>query len=214
MFGKKNKEKDEIRQIFGKYISDDKIDEILSQESTASKTHDVRLTLLMINIVDYVGLCERNESSEVMTFLNERYFAEVYATLDKSGCQFDRTVGDRITVFWEDGSAGSDSTNVCTLALEILKKNQTLNHRYPIAKQFDITCAVSSGNAVRVQLSYVGEAVNRLSFLTEEAKKAESKFLIDKETMLGLGPSLAARTFEGDTPVRSRIGPTFEVIAN
>ncbi len=126
-----SKQRQEIKDIFGQYVSSEHIDLILRGESSIEiKGESKELSVLFSDIRGFTSFSEKMSATELTAFLNEYFTAMTEVIFNNQGT-IDKYIGDAIMAFW--GAPLEDAMNpyhsVCA-ALAMQKKLEKVNQEF------------------------------------------------------------------------------------
>lgn len=89
-----------IRQVFGRYLSDDVVESLLNSQDAMKIGGEARmLTILLSDLRGFTSQCERLSAEKVVTVLNT-YFEAMVEVISSCGGTIDEVRGDGILVFF------------------------------------------------------------------------------------------------------------------
>jgi adenylate cyclase len=185
------REREVIRDVFGKYVTREIRDEILAgRASFEGRTEDV--TILFADIRDFTPWVERTEPRQVVQELNE-YFTEMEAAIRAHHGLVLQYIGDEIeAVFGAPLRSTDHADRALAAAREMRRRLAELNGRRAAAGQPPLrngigihTGSVLAGNigsAERLTYALVGDAVNLASRLQGLNKELGTDVLLSDAT--------------------------------
>jgi adenylate cyclase len=185
------REREVIRETFGKYVTREVRDEILAgRTSFEGRLEDV--TILFADLRDFTPWVERTEPREVVQDLNG-YFTEMEAAVRQHRGLVLQFIGDEIeAVFGAPLPAADHADRAVTAAREMRRRLADLNARRaaagkpPLRNGIGIhTGAVLAGNigsAERLTYALVGDAVNLASRIQGLNKELGTDILVSDAT--------------------------------
>jgi adenylate cyclase len=174
------RERDFIKDVFGKYVSREVRDEILAGRlSYDGEKKDV--TVLFADLKDFTQFTEGNDPKLVVRVLNT-YFTEMTAAIERHGGFVLQFIGDEVyAVFGAPVPHADHPARAFAAAREMMERLDALNARlapqgwpqldHGIGLHTGETLAASIGSAERSSYLLVGDTVNlaaRLQALTRE----------------------------------------------
>jgi adenylate cyclase len=185
------RERETIRETFGRYVTREIRDEILAGRASVEGQLE-EVTVLFADLRDFTPWVERTEPREVVRDLNE-YFTEMEAAIRAHRGLVLQYIGDEIeAVFGAPLRAADHADRALAAALEMRRRLAALNARRadtgrpPLRNGIGIhTGTVLAGNigsAERVSYALVGDAVNLASRIQGLNKDLGTDILISGAT--------------------------------
>jgi len=174
------RERETIKGIFGKYVSDKLLKDILWKEPELGGDERI-VTILFADIRNYTGMSEAMPPAETVEFLNE-YFSAMVEVIEEHNGLLDKFIGDAVmAVFGAPADDPDHAVNALSAAAGMLEKLSGFNAsrdrdgKGPI----DIGIGLSTGKVLlgnigsrtRMEYTVIGDAVNlasRIESLTKE----------------------------------------------
>lgn len=222
------RERARVRQIFGKYVSDQVVDAILSsgmRPEMGGKSQEV--TILFSDIRNFTTISERLDAGEVVEMLNT-YFERACAPVLAEGGSIDKFIGDAIMVEFgsplplEDHALRAVRAAVA-LAAVAQDFGVWLEQRFPgrDLPRFAIGIGLHSGEAVignigapsRMEFTAIGDSVNLASRIEGMTKQLGCTILASHSTVVAAGGRVVTGRSE-TVQVKGREAPVelFEVL--
>ena len=216
------RERDSIRGIFGKYVSDKVCDEILSGRiALDGETKDV--TVLISDLRDYTPLVDSTPPKELVRITNT-YLGAMAETIEQHEGVVLGYVGDSIeAVFGAPLSVDNHPEMAVKTALEMRKKLNQVNQklisegitklRHGIGIHSGKVMAANIGSADRLSYSLAGITVNIASRIQDLNKKFSTDILVSAATMSQIGNEIEVENL-GKTEIKGLKEPLeiFKVI--
>lgn len=199
------KERQRLRQLFGRYVSNQVVTELLRSETRPELggTSQV-ITVLFSDIRNFTTISEKLSAKEVVEMLNT-YFEKVCSVMQAQGGSIDKFIGDAIMV--EFGSplpvndhalrAAKAAIELASLATEFA---QWIVQRFPERglPPFAVGIGLHSGEAVvgnigasfRMEYTAIGDTVNLASRLEGATKDLGCIILASEATVTAVGSAL------------------------
>jgi len=185
------REREVIRETFGKYVTREVRDEILAGRASFDGQLE-EVTVLFADLRDFTPWVERTEPREVVRDLNE-YFTEMEAAIRGERGLVLQYIGDEIeAVFGAPLHAGDHADRALRAAREMRRRLAELNARRagagkpPLRNGIGIhTGTVLAGNigsAERLTYALVGDAVNLASRIQGLNKELGTDILLSEAT--------------------------------
>ncbi|OGI01342.1 MAG: hypothetical protein A2Y25_02480 [Candidatus Melainabacteria bacterium GWF2_37_15] len=188
-----NKQKNEIKELFGRFVSPQVLDKLLLDPSVISKEGDRKvLTVLFSDIRGFTTLSEHLPANELLSQLNE-YFNEVYEVVIKHGGTFDKYIGDAVMAFYGDPlPVENHALQAVLTAIDMIKLLEKLNERWKSEnrQELNIGIGINTGEMIvgpvgaRKMVSYtvMGDSVNTASRLESLNKEYKTNIIISHST--------------------------------
>ncbi|MBT7085484.1 MAG: hypothetical protein HN931_04865 [Desulfobacterales bacterium] len=199
------KEKDRIRNIFGKYLSPTIAKSVLeNEEGTQLGGRQVDVAILFCDIRNYTSLSERLHPEETVNLLND-FFSMIVKDIHASKGVVDKFIGDAVMAVY-----GLDNVeNPCELALKsahnIINNLEDFNQGLTLRgiKELNIGIGIHYGEVVagnigskeRLEYTVIGDAVNTASRLETLSKSVSSRVLISKDVFDRLSHEMQSKVF-------------------
>jgi class 3 adenylate cyclase len=182
------KERDDIRNIFGKYVAPEVASEIL-KSNIKFEGEELDATVFFTDIENYTGICENLKPTEVVKILNE-YFTKVVEIISEHGGIVNKFVGDSVFALFNVPIADKNhATNSIRAALKIAEYSDQKEYLDGIKLQTRIginTAPVIVGNIGskdRLEYTVIGDGVNIASRLEQLNKRFNTRILVGSKTM-------------------------------
>ena len=194
------KERDFVKDTFGKYVTREIRDEILSGR-VGLEGEQREVTILFADLRDFTPWVEATEPREVVRELN-RYFGEMEGAIRRHGGLVLQFIGDEIeAVFGAPVPAADHAQRAVRAALDMRAGLQAFNAsrlaagkpplRHGIGIHTGTVLAGSIGGADRLSYALVGDAVNLASRIQDLTKAAGADILISATTRAALATPIA-----------------------
>jgi adenylate cyclase len=194
------KERDFIKDTFGKYVTREIRDEILAGR-VGLEGEQREVTILFSDLRDFTPWVEATEPREVVRDLN-RYFGEMDAAVRQHGGLVLQFIGDEIeAVFGAPVPAADHARRAVRAALDMRARLSAFNApreaagRKPLHHGIGVhTGTVLAGNigsGERLSYALVGDAVNLASRIQDLTKTAGADILISATTRAALDGGVA-----------------------
>jgi adenylate cyclase len=194
------KERDFVKDTFGKYVTREIRDEILSGR-VGLEGEQREVTIVFADLRDFTPWVEATEPREVVRELN-RYFGEMEAAVRRHGGLVLQFIGDEIeAVFGAPVPAADHAQRAVRAALDMRAGLQAFNAsrvaagkpplRHGIGVHTGTVLAGSIGGADRLSYALVGDAVNLASRIQDLTKAAGADILISATTRAALDSAVA-----------------------
>ncbi len=202
------KEKDFIKDTFGRYVSRQVMEEILNGNVVLGGEKRI-VTILFSDIRDFTRISESLSPEEVIIILNEYLRAMVDVILSNGGVP-DKFLGDGIMAIYGAPLAyGDDAERAVRTALTMREKLQEINEKRAISgkESFRIGIGIHTGEVVmgnighieKMEYTAIGDTVNVTSRIETLTKEVGCDILVSESTYEYLPEIFEARrrgTFE------------------
>ena len=185
------KDRDFIKDTFGKYVSKQVAEAILNGRLELGGERK-RATVLISDIRNFTAISEKLPPEEVVDFLNE-YFSEMVSVVTKYEGTLDKFIGDALlAVFGAPIAHADDAKRAVFAALEMQEKLKEFNKKRVKKGQNEIRIGVAVhtgnlvagniGSEVRMEYTVIGDTVNLTSRLEPLNKQFGTQILISEST--------------------------------
>ncbi|WP_158617451.1 adenylate/guanylate cyclase domain-containing protein [Legionella sp. km772] len=189
---KEAKEREEIAQIFGRQVSPEVVNMLLSQGKTAVSEAKF-VCVMFLDIRNFTTYSENKKPQEVVNYLNQM-FNFMIEIINKHHGIINKFLGDGfMAVFGAPISGDNDTNNAVKAAEEILIQiekeiaNGTIpNTRIGIGLHCGIVVTGNVGTKRRQEYTIIGDVVNLASRIEQLNKTYMSQLLISEDVHLGL----------------------------
>ncbi|MAV90444.1 MAG: hypothetical protein CL676_03420 [Bdellovibrionaceae bacterium] len=195
------RDRERIKNIFGKYVSPNLAKEILSQhEDQLLEGRSVKAAVLFADLRNFTTISEKHSAKEVVQMLNI-YFDHFVASIHKNGGVLDKFIGDAVmAVFTETKEHPNPSLAAVTTALEVRKEMKNINdhlasHNLPqvdngIGIDYGEVISGNIGSHERMEYTVIGDTVNTAARLESQTKSESASILISKAVFENLNDDL------------------------
>jgi adenylate cyclase len=223
------KERARLKQMFGRYVSDDVVDTLLADADRPDLAGEERhVTVLFSDIRNFTTISEKLDAHEVVRMLNA-YFSEVCEPILQRGGMVNKYIGDAVmAVFGAPKSYPDHARRALAAAVEMVevgKSFQTWMQEHfpdrglpPFAIGVGLhtgTCVVGDiGSAKRTEFTAIGDTVNAASRLEGVTKELGVWLVASAATIEAAGAGVQTGKRETVT-VKGRAEPieVYEVVA-
>ncbi len=219
-----DREKRHVRRLFGRYVSKDVVDQLMSDPSLVKLGGQRRtMTVLFSDIRGFTSASERGEPEAVVAQLNE-YFGAMVDVLFRHQGTLDKFVGDMVMgLFGAPLADPAHADHAVATALEMSATLDALNTRWTAEGRptLDIGIGINTGEMIagnigsEAIMSYtvIGDAVNLGARLESLNKEHGTRILISESTRAALTQPVATRAI-GEVTVKGRTRPVlvYEVL--
>jgi len=142
------KEKEHIRDMFGRYMSEELVDKIMAREISV-EGEKRGATVMFIDIRNFTPLAEMTDPRTLITIRND-FFKLSISTITKHGGFIDKFIGDAIMVFFgapEPDEAHSESA--IAYSVELTDALSTMNATNRATPTRPCSCRASPPTSVR-----------------------------------------------------------------
>lgn len=214
---REEREKQQVRATFGRYVSPKVIDRILHdpQRYRAVSAERRYITVLFVDLAGFTGFSEQRRAEEVQQLLNS-YLREMTACILAYDGILDKYIGDGIMAVW--GSLGTsdrkaDAAAAVRAALAMQRKMADLREEWHEAglPEFEARIGIHAGDALvgnfgselQVNFTAVGDVVNTASRIEALNKVYGTRVLVSREAAELAGPGFLLRPL-GAASIRGR----------
>jgi class 3 adenylate cyclase len=194
------RERDRIKETFGKYVTPEIRDEILAGR-VALEGQTVEVTILFSDLRDFTPWVEATDPREVLRDLNA-YFTEMERAITAHGGLVLQFIGDEIeAVFGAPVAAPDHAARAVGAALEMRARLAAWNAartrdgrpalRHGVGLHTGTVLAGNVGSAQRLSYALVGDSVNLASRIQDLTKDAGTDILVSATTRARLGNGVA-----------------------
>ena len=212
-----------IRATFGRYLSDDIVDEILERPEGLELGGDLReVTIMMSDIRGFTSLVEHLPPQQVVTLLN-RYLGRMTDIILEFGGTIDEFLGDAVLAVFGAPSRNDDDPDRavrCALAMQSAMTEVNSANREDGLPEVQMALALNTGSVVagnigserRSKYGFVGHAMNVTSRIEDVAGPGE--ILISQSTrnrlqgqyQFGASQALSVKGIEEELHVHAVLG--------
>lgn len=182
-----------IRKVFGRYVSDSVLKEVLSApEEDFISGRRRQLCILMADIRGFTSFSEKREAAEVVAFLN-RYFTRMTDIIMKHGGVVDKFLGDGLLAFFNAPVEHKDfAWQAVQSALEIRKFSESAefaeicgNTGLKIGVALNIGPVVfgNIGSEKKAEFTVIGDAVNTCSRMESLNKEFSTSIIVSEDVV-------------------------------
>jgi adenylate cyclase len=176
------KERDQLRDTFGRYVTRQVADHLMKGNQTLGGEL-VPVTVLFSDIRSFTSISETMEPRALLDFLNEYFTGMVESVMHHHGV-VDKFIGDAImAVFGAPVPDPEDPLRAVKAALEMRARLETINEAFKLRGLPEIRTGIgihsgqvvagNMGHAERMEYTVIGDTVNlasRLESMTKELK--------------------------------------------
>ena len=214
------KEKRKVRNLFGRYVSESVIAQLLDRPERIVLDGERRtIAVLFADIKGFTTISERTPEPERIVQLLNEYFGAIVDVIQSHRGMVDSLMGDGIMATFgapiHDDDAGLHAVEAAQAMMRALGG---VNERL-IAKGFDpisIGIGINSGSAVvgnmgsprKMHYTAIGDVVNTAARIEGQTRKVDADILISHDTYLWLADRIPAE-FVGEADLKgkeSRVG--------
>ncbi len=204
------RERDKLRETFGKYVSESVASQLLQESPDGRLTGQTREATLMFTDIDgFTTLSERADPDALIAALDE-YLAVVLPPIQRHGGVVNTFIGDGLFASFNLPLANDDhAAAAVAAALEIVEATQervfTGGLRLPtrIGINTGLVIGGTIGAGDRLSYTLLGDAVNTAARLQELNKRHGTRILVAQTSLLRAGPKFRYTSL-GDMEIRGR----------
>jgi len=196
------RERSRIRQMFGRYVSDEVVDKLLADEHRPDLGGDaLTVTVLFSDIRGFTTLSEKLSAHEVVELLNA-YFTRVCEPILAQGGTVDKYIGDAVMAVFGSPVQYPDHARRAILAAVGMAREaegfkQWMRERFPDQglAEFGVGIGIHTGEAVigdigtpkRKEFTAIGDTVNTASRLESATKDLKVVIAVSAATLAAAG---------------------------
>ncbi len=184
-------EKEQVRNLLGKVVSDEIATELLSKKVELGGEEKI-VSVLFSDVRNFTAMCEGAAPTEILTRLN-RYFNKISLAIENHSGVVDKYIGDAIMALYGAPVSYSDcSDKAIASALEMIKALDELNIEFANEgiSALEIGIGINSGEVVvgnmgseqRMNYTVIGDNVNLASRLEGLTKHYGCAILLSEGT--------------------------------
>ncbi|MEC8023916.1 MAG: adenylate/guanylate cyclase domain-containing protein [Myxococcota bacterium] len=226
--GRERGRAEQLRQTFGRYVSNEVVDALMSSPERLQLGGEVRdVTVLFADIQGYSSLAECLEPTEIISILNQ-YFNRVTRVVLRERGMVNEIEGDGIlAVFGAPLYLEDHPDRAVRAGLGMLNEVKELNQQWRADGTFErlqqagvdelaIRVGIHTGSAVvgnigselRTKYAVVGDSVNVAARVEAMNKQLNTRILVTDATFSRLTDTISSRFIEAGThPVKGRMEP-------
>ncbi len=184
-----DKDKRQMRETFGKYLSPKVVDQLVESPPELGGV-DKELSVLFSDIRSFTTLSENMSPQELVNHLNS-YLTSMTDVILEFGGYLDKYVGDEIMCFWGAPLKQDDhAVLACKCALRQMEVLREWNRQWPEAVRLNIGIGVNSGimtvgnmgSPARMNYTLMGDNVNLGARLEGTNKEYGTNIIIGENT--------------------------------
>lgn len=201
------KEKEQIRNLFGKYVHPSIVNDIISNPENLER-HGTRKvqTLLFSDIAGFTTISEGMDAEELVSFLNE-YMGAMAGEISANDGILDKYLGDGIMAFWGPPFTKRNHAQcACEAALGMQDRLAQLREVWKAQGRplIDMRIGLATGDVIVGDIgseqsrdyTCIGDAVNLSSRLERVNKLYHTGIIIDHSTRKMAGDSIVTRELD------------------
>ena len=205
------RERTRIRAIFGKYVADEVVEKLLSEERRPDLGGEsLEVTVLFSDIRGFTTISEKLDAREVVEMLNA-YFTRVCEPILAQGGTVDKYIGDAVMAVFGSPVRHPDHARRAVraalgMAREAAEFKRWMHTRFPGRglAEFGVGVGLHSGEAVigdigtpkRKEFTAIGDTVNAASRLEGVTKEMACVIVASEATVRAAGPGVRTGKFE------------------
>jgi len=187
------KEKEFIKNLFGRYLAPEYIDKIIDDPSLIKLGgQKLELTVFFSDIANFTTISEKLGPEETLLIMNE-YLDEMTKIVLSEGGTLDKYIGDAIMAFYGAPTYLEDhATRSCTTAIRMGQKLEQLNQKWTSEGKESFNCRIgintgemivgNIGSTLKMDYTVMGDDVNLASRLEAINKYFKTKVTISEST--------------------------------
>jgi hypothetical protein len=148
---------------------------------------EVNCTCMIVNIKNYVGLCEKMSSNRLVNLLNNKYFELIHDEVQKNKGYIGRIIADRQYCIWYDKDMVNCAKNAFYSASDILKNHEIKREANDFDTSYDISICLASGKGL-IKMHYGNSTMydstlfNKLNIFLNNSELNSFSLALDKNT--------------------------------
>ena len=218
------RDRDRIKEIFGRYVTTQVSQELLTKEITLGGERR-RVTLLFSDIRNFTSMSEAMEPEAIITFLNE-YFSEMVDAVFEYHGVLDKFIGDcMLAVFGTLDEREAHERRAVQAALRMKARLAKLNGERAVIGQAPIAIGIgihtdevivgNIGSRKRLEYTVIGDGVNTCSRVEGLNKEFGTTILITDSTYERVRDEFECRVMpEAPLKGKTKVPRIFEVISS
>ena len=218
------RDRDRIKEIFGRYVTTQVSQELLTKEITLGGERR-RVTLLFSDIRNFTSMSEAMEPEAIITFLNE-YFSEMVDAVFEYHGVLDKFIGDgMLAVFGTLDERAAHERRAVQAALRMKARLAKLNGERAVIGQAPIAIGIgihtdevivgNIGSRKRLEYTVIGDGVNTCSRVEGLNKEFGTTILITDSTYERVRDEFECRVMpEAPLKGKTKVPRIFEVISS
>ncbi|MCS7230704.1 MAG: adenylate/guanylate cyclase domain-containing protein [Elusimicrobiota bacterium] len=210
------RERETIKNIFGKYIDKKLVDKLLKEKSQL-KGIKKEIVVFYIDMQDFTKFTEQNKPEVVVETLN-KFFTITIDAITKYGGIIDKLIGDAVLAhFGAIETKKEDPQNAIMAALEFVRKLRQFNEERKKQNLNEIKAGVTIhigevivgniGHKERMEFTIVGDAVNTASRMQLYNRQFNIPVLFTKELTEKIQPNIFKFKFVSQVNIRGKTQP-------
>ncbi len=206
------KEKERIKNIFGKVVSPEIAKRLIDEGETRMGGTRKTLVILFSDIRNFTSLAENTEPEILVQNLN-LYFSKMVEIITNCNGLVDKFIGDGILAVFglENESTSVNNAVEASIKMQMAVKNlkNDLNISMGIGLHKGELIAGIIGSPDRLEFSFIGDVVNTASRIEGMTRQLQTDILISKEIKEELSPNMKLLPWK-DFGVQSLKGKKYE----
>ena len=189
---KEQKEKERIRNVFGRYVSDKVVDRILSNDIPMDGEKRV-ITVMFIDVKNFTTLSESVDPKLLIKILN-RYFSYCLSIISRYDGFVDKFIGDAIMIeFGAPIQAENHRENAVNCAIELCQLSHQLEaeiQKLGLDWKLEFGIGINSGEVIlgnvgtsqRMEYTALGDVVNTASRIEGLTRRLNKQIVVGSDT--------------------------------
>ena len=181
------RDKERIRNLFGKYVPETVAERLLAQEGDLKPQHAVA-TILFVDLVGFTELSEKIKPEEIVCVLN-KYFSDVVEVIERCGGVITQFQGDAILAIFNVPVADPRHAGQAVAAAREI--HDTVDNRLFGGHQLTCRVGINTGEVIagnvgaqgRMNYTVHGDAVNVAARLEQLNKEKGTATLVSQNTV-------------------------------
>ena len=198
------RKRQEVKRIFGQYVSKKVVDKILQHHDALHLEGERKtVTIFFMDFAGFTSMSEKLDPPELVKLINE-YHNEAAEEIFKTEGTLDKFIGDAIMAYWNDPIEQPDhALRACLTAIgaqkrllvmaKVMKDRGLPEMSARIGLNTGIATAGNMGSKAQVSYTLIGDEVNLASRLEGVNKEFGTKVIISEATYLPVKDKLDVR---------------------
>lgn len=204
-------ERDRVKDLFSRYVSEPVVEQILARPDHALTAHRKRVTVMFSDLRGFSRLSEEKEPVELLEFLNEHFNATTEIILDHGGTLLSYLGDGLLAVFGAPLDLEEQEKKAILAAKEMVKNALDQHNRIGVGIATGEAILGDLGTTRRREYTVIGDVVNTAARLEKFTKQTGESILCDLETYrcsgLEGGERLGSTTLDGKATTVEVVAP-------
>lgn len=175
-------DRDRVRDLFSRYVSEPVVQQILARPGLALTAHRKRVTVMFSDLRGFSRISEELEPDELLDFLNEHFEATTNIILDHGGTLLSYMGDGLLAVFGAPLDMENQEQASILAAREMVRDALERNIRIGVGVATGDAVLGDLGTTRRREYTVIGDVVNTAARLEKLTKEKGESVLCDLET--------------------------------